>query len=132
MQHEPHPSNVSLGQYLARARHKQGFSIRQLAQLSGVNRGAIARLEGDEVEQPSADTIVRLGRALELNEADLLMLAGIAVPTQAASLDVMLRQAYGLPPEGVERVKHTIEALLKEYNAAPDGDGTNAQEGGKP
>jgi hypothetical protein len=26
----------------------------------------------------------------------------------------------------------TIEALLEEYNAAPEGDGTNAQEGGKP
>ena len=98
--------------------------------MSGVNREAISRLEGDEVDQPSADTLVRLGRALELNQVDLLLLAGIEVPQQAVSLDVMLRTAHGLPPEGIERVKHTIEALLKEYNAAPPDDGTNAQDGG--
>jgi transcriptional regulator with XRE-family HTH domain len=132
MQQEPNQSEMSLGRYLAWARHRQGLSIRQLEQLSGVSRSAIARLEGDEVEQPSADTLVRLGRALELNETDLLMLAGIAVPRQATSIDVMLRTGYGLPPEAVERVKDTIEALLDEYNAAPPGDGTNAQEGGKP
>lgn len=74
---------------------------------------------------------MRLGRALELNETELLKLAGIAVPLHATSLDVMLRTECGLPPEAIERVKQTIDAVLDEYNQPPPDRGTNAQEGGR-
>jgi transcriptional regulator with XRE-family HTH domain len=109
---------MTLGRYLAWARGQSGLSVRQLEAVSGINRGAILRLENDEVEQPSADTLVRLAQVLELNETDVLLLARIAVPKHFASLAVMLRTEYGLPPEAIDEAKRNLAAIIEKY----DGD----------
>src|ERR1044072_8815508 len=93
---------VSLGEYLRGAREAAGLSKLQLEAMSGVGRMTIQRLEQDYYQEPSPDDLVRLARALELNDTDLFLLAGLPVPKRTASLDVMLRTEYGLPPEAIE------------------------------
>ncbi len=78
---------------------------------------AIARFETDWFKDPPPDDLMRLGRALELNQTDLFLLAGLPVPAQNASLDVMLRRSYGVADHDVPELKHEIEALIAEHNA---------------
>lgn len=104
----------SLGQYLRKAREQAGLSKLHLEAVSGVGRMSISRLEDDYYKEPSPDDLVRLARALELNEADLFLLAGLPVPRQNASMEVMLRAGYGVPDEAVPELKRRIEALIAE------------------
>ncbi|MGH3938713.1 MAG: helix-turn-helix domain-containing protein [Pseudonocardiaceae bacterium] len=106
----------SLGAFLRRARETVGLSKLQLEAMSGVGRMTIQRLETDYYAEPSPDDLMRLAKALELNETDLFLLAGLPVPKGAASLDVMLRTEYGLPPEGVEEAKRNIADIVAKYD----------------
>lgn len=107
----------TLGQVLRVAREAAHLSIRQLEATSGVGRMAIMRLEQDEVEKPSADHLIYLAQALELNETDLFLLAGLPVPKRTASLDVMLRAEYKLPPEAIEEAKQNIQKIIDKYDS---------------
>jgi transcriptional regulator with XRE-family HTH domain len=110
---------VMLGAFLQRAREDAGLSKLQLEATSGVGRMTIQRLETDYYQEPSPDDLVRLARALELNETDLFLLAGLPVPRDTASLDVMLRTEYGLPPEAIAEAKQNIAAIAAKYDRTP-------------
>ena len=107
---------LRLGQVLRRAREAAGLSIRQLEATSGVGRMAIKRLEFDEVERPAANHLVHLAQALELNETDLFLLAGLPVLKHTASLDVLLRKEYGLSDAAVTEAKENIRGIIEKYN----------------
>src|SRR6266511_267991 len=106
-------NGMTLGQVIRQAREEAGLSIRQLEATSGVGRMAIQRLEQDEVEKPAADHLLYLAQALELNETDLFLLAGLAVPKQTVSLDVLLRKEYGLPDEAVAEVIDNVRRIIE-------------------
>lgn len=108
--------SVSLGAFLRQARETAGLSKLQVEAMSGVGRMTIQRLESDYYNEPSPDDLARLARALELNDTDLFLLAGLPVPKQAASLDVMLRAEYGLPPEAIDEAKRNIAAIVAKYD----------------
>lgn len=118
------PTPVTLGWFLRQAREDAGIYRRQLAAMSGVGRMTIQRLETDYYDEPSPDDLVRLARALELNETDLFLLAGLPVPKRAASLDIMLRTEYGLPPEAIDEAKRTIAELVAKYDSKHPHKGT--------
>jgi transcriptional regulator with XRE-family HTH domain len=106
----------TLGSFLKQAREDAGIARRHLAVMSGVGRMTIQRLETDYYHtEPSADDLMRLARALELNETDLFLLAGLPVPKKAASLEVMLRTGYGIKAADVPDLKRQIEALIAEH-----------------
>lgn len=116
---------VSLGEFLRNARETAGLSKLQLATMSGLGRMTIQRLETDwYAEPPTPDDLVRLARALELNETDLFLLAGLPIPKRAASLDIMLRTEYGLPPEAIDEAKRNIAELVAKYDAKHPDKGT--------
>lgn len=115
--HRAQVPQPTLGQVLRQAREAAGLSVRQLEATSGVSKTAIGRLEQDEVEKPAADHLLHLAQALELNETDLFLLAGLPVPKRTASLDVMLRKEYGLPPEAIQEAKRRIQDLIDEYDS---------------
>lgn len=106
---EPTPT---LGQHLEAARQEAGYSLRQLAALSGLAMSSVNRLLKDEVEQPSPEHLAALARALELNATDLFLLAGLPVPREAASLEIMLRKNYGVSDQELPALKRQIEALI--------------------
>ena len=106
---------LTLGQHLEAARQQAGYSLRQLARLSGLHPSAVNRLLKDEVEQPAPDNLIALARALELNETDLFLLAGLPVPQEGASLTMMLRKGYGISDEQVPELAKEIETLIAAY-----------------
>ena len=107
--------DLTLGQHLEAARQQAGYSLRQLANISGVHVSVVNRLLKDIVEQPVPDHLVALARALELNATDLFLLAGLPVPEEAASLDIMLRKGYGVSDDEVPELKRQIEAIIAEH-----------------
>ncbi|HEX3778335.1 MAG TPA: helix-turn-helix transcriptional regulator [Pseudonocardiaceae bacterium] len=113
--------SVSLGTFLREARETAGLSKLQVEAMSGVGRMTIQRLESNYYSEPSPDDLARLARALELNDTDLFLLAGLPVPQQTASLDVMLRAEYGLPPEAIDEAKRNIAAIVARYDQKHTG-----------
>lgn len=105
----------TLGQTLEAARQEAGHSLRQLAALSGVPMSSVNRLLKDEVEQPLPEHLVALARALELHETDLFLLAGLPIPNDAATLDVMLRKGYGVTDKELPELKRQIEDLIAKH-----------------
>lgn len=105
----------TLGQCLEAASREAGYSVRQLAALSGVPKSSVDRLLRDEVGHPQAEHIIALARALELNAADLFLLAGVPVPDEAASMHIMLRKGYGVSDEEIPELKREIEELIAKH-----------------
>ena len=67
-------AKVSLGVLLQHLRNERGLSLRELAQLSGVDHAYIYRLETGAKEAPSDEVLSKLIRALKAvkREADVL------------------------------------------------------------
>lgn len=120
MPKKAHGPNHTLGQYLESARQEAGYSLRQLATVSGVAMSSVNRLLKDEVAQPSPEHLTALARALELNATDLFLLAGLPLPAGTASLDIMLRKSYGVSDEEAPELKREIEALIARHVSNPD------------
>jgi len=118
----------TLGEVLRAAREEAGLSKLQLEAMSGVGRMNISRLETDWYQEPSPDDLMRLARALELNATDLFLLAGLPVPDQAASLDIMLRKGYGVSDEDIPELRRQIEALIAKHHT-PSKDNETKGEG---
>jgi DNA-binding XRE family transcriptional regulator len=124
---QPAKRSLTLGQYLEQARLEAGCSIRQLATESGVHRSSIERLLRDEVDEPSPETLARLASALELKASDLFVLAGLPIPKEIPSVDVMLRSEYGLSEDGLAEAKRSIQEIArrerqKGSQRGPDGE----------
>jgi transcriptional regulator with XRE-family HTH domain len=55
---------MDIGQRLKKVREQKGLSLRQLSELSGVERGLISKLERGQRPQVSVHVAMRLARAL--------------------------------------------------------------------
>jgi len=62
---------------------------------------------------------------LELSATELFELAGIPVPTDAASLPAMLRTSYDLPPEAIADVQRYITRVAEKYHREPSSGDSN-------
>ena len=105
--------HMTLGHYLEQAREAAGMSHRQLAAASGVHPSSVNRLLKDEVDEPSPEHLVSLAEALDVSASDLFVLAGLPIPKELPSVDVMLRAEYGLSEEGLKEAKRQIAAIAR-------------------
>jgi transcriptional regulator with XRE-family HTH domain len=104
----------SLGTHIRQAREAHGLSLRQLARLVEVAPSQVLRWESDELT-PSPRSLAAVADQLELRASELFALAGIAVPSDLASLPAMLRADYDLPPEAIAEIESHIAAVAKKY-----------------
>jgi transcriptional regulator with XRE-family HTH domain len=104
---------MTLGQYLAQARQEAGLSHRQLAAASGVHPSSVNRLLKDEVDEPLPEHLMGLAEALDVRASDLFLLAGLPIPKELPSVDVMLRTEYGLSEQGLAEAKQHIAKIAE-------------------
>lgn len=93
---EPVAGEAAPGAYARRQRElrlERRLSVRQLAELTGLAFGYLARVERGEDAPPGEAAIVRIAAALNADEDELLALARRPHPD-------VLRAVSGLPPEG--------------------------------
>lgn len=82
-----------LGLLLQSLREERKLSLRELAQLSGVDHAYIFRLESGDKGSPSDDILSKLIRALKVGkrEADMLRYLAKHVETDSALVSLVLR-----------------------------------------
>jgi len=109
---------TTLAQALRQFRKDAGLSLRDLAERSGINRGAISRLESGERVQPRAETLKRLAEALGIPTEDLYAAAGWKVPNELPSFTPYLRTKYGhLPADKLSELEAIFQEISKEQDA---------------
>jgi HTH-type transcriptional regulator, competence development regulator len=66
----------TFGQFLRDSRNEQGFTLRKFAQMVGLSPTYVSKVERDEMNPPSEDTIKRIAQCLGIDVDELLALAG--------------------------------------------------------
>jgi transcriptional regulator with XRE-family HTH domain len=89
-------ADVTMAGVTKEARTRARLSMRGLARRSGLSAAQISRIEAGEVEQPAAETLVRLAKALNRDAQLLLVFAGHIRGARARQL---LREAIEALPE---------------------------------
>lgn len=83
-----------LSDHLKDLRDRRGWSLRELAERSGLSNGYLSLLENGRVENPSAAVLGKLAKAFGVALDDLLRAAGVEMsPVEAGSLDPQLVSA---------------------------------------
>jgi transcriptional regulator with XRE-family HTH domain len=104
--------HLTIGQFVERECKSLGISFRQLAVLTGIPRTTLSRRLLDQ-EEPKPDELLRLAKVLEVNAADLFLLANVAMPSSPPSVEAVLRTEYDLPEEAIAEAKQRIDEIVR-------------------
>jgi transcriptional regulator with XRE-family HTH domain len=77
--------------------------------MTGVHHSTISMLERGTIALPRPDKLTRLARALDLDPADLLTLAGYQPADNFPGLPVYLRTTTTLPDEAIAELNGHFE-----------------------
>ncbi|HEX3778710.1 MAG TPA: helix-turn-helix transcriptional regulator [Pseudonocardiaceae bacterium] len=109
------------GDYLRNLRQQRKLGIRQLGRMSGIDSGALTRIERDE-RAPTPQTLQALAAALEVPLADLFARAGFATPYDLPAVDSYFHARYGhLPEDVLASMNDYCQRLIDEYGFDPAG-----------
>lgn len=67
---------MKLGELIAEARKKKGYSQRKFAQISGLSNTTISRIENGDTQHPDIETLKVIATHLDIEEKKLLSMAG--------------------------------------------------------
>jgi transcriptional regulator with XRE-family HTH domain len=81
----------SVGERIRDERLEAGLTVMELAELTGLSRTYLVRLENDKAANPSLDVLHRIAEALELTVADLLGLPAMRFIPDDADISTSLR-----------------------------------------
>jgi transcriptional regulator with XRE-family HTH domain len=110
---------MAFGERLRQLRRAQHMNQRTLAARVGIDFTYLSKLENGRMDPPSAETIVKLARALGADADELLLLAGKvpedirAIIIASPALPAFFRAIRDLHPEEL----HQLEAYAREIRA---------------
>lgn len=109
---------MSLGTRLKELRDERGWSQNTLATRAGLKRSYISLLEIDAIKSPGAQPVIKLARALEVDEDLLFEAAGMKTASNKPSSElddfVFYLQGKNPSPETLKQLRKIAEALLPE------------------
>ncbi len=104
----------SFGEVLKNARKDKGLSQRKLASLIGIDFTYLSKLENNRTDYPPREDVIRLlAQNLDLNEEELIFLAG-RIPQ---CYEELLKQHYQTMPVLFRRIRENpavTEAILNQ------------------
>jgi len=108
--------NTKLGERLKALRKARGWTQENLAEVSGLTRSHISRLERGDIELPSRARLLRLADALGATADDLLTAAGYRsddpTDTELPDLGVYLRLKYDIDdPRTADAIRAILERI---------------------
>jgi transcriptional regulator with XRE-family HTH domain len=109
-----------LGAAISRYRKAKGLTQPQLAEAVGVPKSTMLRIERGEFAAPSAEKLLRISRALDVDFEELFALAGYETPDPPA-LPVYLRRKFDLSDDAQARVERYIEQQIKKDKGGERG-----------
>lgn len=111
-----------LGEFVQKTRTEKQFSYQQLADLTGLARNTIWKIEHGKIAQPRPEVLNSLGRALSIPAVDLFTLANYPAPDALPSFGAYLRARYqDLGPAQVAQLEGYFAAIAKQSNLSLDG-----------
>jgi transcriptional regulator with XRE-family HTH domain len=126
-----------LGQFLKLRRTKIGNSLQQVGSSCGLSPATILRLERGDIQNPDPQKLRVLANTLALDPAEVLALAGQAVPTDLLTPSAYLRTKYrDLPPEQLQQLQEDVNRVLARHGLVggrwrPDPDAVRGHEAQK-
>ncbi len=111
-----------LGTLLRQRRLDAELSLSQLAEMTGLHKSYLARIELGEVRQPSADNLQRIAAALELPEATVFGLLDERARDQLPPLQLYLRAKYDLPDSVIAEVTNYLSRYGNVSHGPRDGE----------
>jgi transcriptional regulator with XRE-family HTH domain len=110
-----------LGTFLRKAREKQGLSLSELEESSGVGKATLGRIEQGLFRSPAPDKLRAIAKALYLQVADVLLMANYADPLDLPSVPVYMRARYS--GELSAKDLRDIETFINQRRASTGGRG---------
>lgn len=102
---------TSFGIIIRQARIEKAYSQRQLAELVPMDFTYLSKLENDRVDTPPSEEIIRsLARYLDLNEEELVFLAG-RIPQ---CYEKVMKQNYKNMPELFRKLHKNIDREFRQ------------------
>lgn len=98
-----------LGDYLRAARTRAGLSVRELERLTGVANGYLTKLETGFKTNPSAEVLIKLADALELDTSELLAFIGVKPSSVLPPADIYFRKRYDMTEDQARQAAKLIE-----------------------
>ncbi len=108
---------MSLGTRIKELRDEKGWTQNTLATTAGLKRSYISLLEIDAIKSPGAQPVIKLARALEVDEDILFEAAGMksgSKPSSELEDFVFYLQGKNPSPETLKQLRKIAEALLPE------------------
>lgn len=109
----------SIGSYLKQLREKNGYSLRDVEQASGISNAYLSLLENDKIKKPAASNLHKLADCFKVDLRELLSLAGIleadAAPARPPAEYVFSKDNL-TPAEEEELIKYLRFIRLKNEN----------------
>jgi transcriptional regulator with XRE-family HTH domain len=115
------PHNHDLATYLRANREAAGLSIRQLAAMAGIDNAYLTRLEGGEKRNPSADVLLAIGEALQLDASVLLGFIGVKPSAILPSPRMYFRRKLGMNASDAEILARLVEDFQEAQHAREGG-----------
>lgn len=81
-----------IGEIIAEAREKAGYSQRQLAKEANISNAELSKIESGEREIPNPKTLRKISKYIDLNYNDLMYMIGLGV--QVSPLNPFLLDHY--------------------------------------
>jgi len=108
----------TFGQYIRRRRMEMGFTLREFARKVGVSPTYMSQVEQDVADPPTVERVRKMAELLEENADELIAMAGRLpedlpeiIQNRALEMPELLREASGLSPAQLEKVREQIRKL---------------------
>lgn len=104
----------SFGSALRVWRRASGLSQREVAERIGLDFSYISKVENDRLPPPSADTVVKISRVLQVPVEDMLALTGkLPSRVQRAVSSSKVAQRFLLEAQEMELTDHEWEEMVQ-------------------
>ena len=113
MKEDVKTNNIS--EYIKNARIEKGYSIRQLARLSGVDKSTISKIESEKVNNPRLIIIKTLCRYLDISYGECLYIMELGATYNPNNL-VLINYYKNIDNKELKSTYKSIVGTIKEYD----------------
>lgn len=81
-----------IGELIAEAREKKGFSQRQLAKIAKISNAELSKIESGEREIPNPKTLRKISNIIDVNYNDMMYMIGLGI--EVSPLNPFIKDYY--------------------------------------
>lgn len=97
-----------------------GLSGAEVARRAGVDAGTVSRIERGQIPNPTAKTLLALGKVLGIPESELFAVAPWATPQELPTIRPYLRTKYHLPDSAMQEIEAHFAEIAQRHGISFD------------